>query len=173
MLVAPAIAVAIQFFLLAAGKPPEYARFGLLIDAFLLVIAFNAAGRLRSAGARRVAAVAIVLLTLPFGAIYVTGFVRDSGGQTSRLAAAAKLKELVGAGATRILVPAEPAPYCMPPVDLFRARLILAPPGHPAPADVIVVTDPRASPAPISWADVRFEIIAPPAGPASGVSSPP
>ena len=65
-------------------------------------------------------------------------------------------------GFTRLAVVAEPAPYVMPPVDLWRWELVLLPRNgaEPAPGDVLVrVIDqgPRAA-APISWAAKPFKI---------------
>jgi hypothetical protein len=173
LLAAPAMLVAIQFFLLAAGKPPEYARFGLLIDVFLLVVAFAAAARLQSHRARRAAAVAIVAFVVPFAVPYVVAFVRDASAEPSRLVAARTIKTYLDQGAATVRLGAEPAPYNTPPIDLFRARLLLPPPGEPVPADVIVQLDARASPAPICWADKRFGIVSTRRGPATTVSSPP
>ncbi len=173
LLLAPAALVAIQFVLLAAGKPPEYARFGLLLDALLLVVAFCGCAEFAARGARRVAAIALFACIAPFGTLYTIAFVRDVGPQTRRLDAAAQLQVLVRDGATRIVVPAEPAPYVMPPPDLFRTRLLLVPPGQRVDADVIVELAPEESYAPISWADARFRIIVPPRPARATVSSPP
>jgi hypothetical protein len=159
LLAAPVIAVLIQFIVLATNKPPEYARFAVLIAAGLVISGFAAIARLRTASARATLTVAVTILTLIPGLIYVATFVRDARPVTSRLAAAERLKQSDGT----IAVPAEPAPYCMPPVDLFRNRLILVPPDQPAPADVIIGLNEYHSPAPISWADVRFFITRRPA----------
>jgi hypothetical protein len=165
LLAAPAGLVLIQFFLLAAGKPPEYARFALLPDTFLLVAAFAAVGRMPVRFVRVVMSLALLLFTLPFGLRYVAGFVRDSGSQTSRLVVADRLAALADEGARTLRVPAEPAPYCMPPVDVFRYTLLLAPPGMKIPADVIVRMDHKSSLGPMSWADVRFTLVPAPAPP--------
>ena len=148
LLLAPALLAAIQFILLASGKPPEYARFGLLIDATLVIAAFVAIVRMRSAKAQAAVVVLLVLFTAIHGFVYVRAFVRDSAPLTSRLAAAEKLE-----GRDVIRVKAEPAPYVMPPVNLFETQLIL----DPSSPDVRIAP----SPAPISWADVRFEVSSP------------
>ena len=105
-------------------------------------------------------------LTIAFGLVYLAAFVRDTRPITSRLATAAMLQKMWDhpIGAT-IAVPAEPAPYCMPPVDLFRNRLILVPPNESAPADIVVSLLEYHSAAPISWANVRFFITRRPAPP--------
>jgi hypothetical protein len=151
--------VMLQFVLLADGKPPEYARFALLPDTFLVVGAFAAIALLRGPRPRATLAITLALLTLPFGLMYVRAFVRDSGDATSRLAAARQIRDL---GVTTIHVVAEPAPYSMPPVDLFRHRLILtAAAAESAGADLLVTADPARSATPISWADVPFTVVRP------------
>jgi hypothetical protein len=162
LLAAPALAALIQFIVLASNKPPEYARFAMLITAGLVVAAWVTIQRIKSPSARATLTVAVTIFTLCFGLIYVRAFHRDSQETTSRIASAHLLSMLntwpASAAGVTIAVPAEPAPYCMPPVDLFRNRLILVPPGEPVPADVIVSLPEYHSFAPISWADVRFFI---------------
>jgi hypothetical protein len=173
LLAAPAILVTIQFLLLATNKPPEYARFALLIDVLLLVTTMAAIGRLNSTRARHVLAMALLAFTLPFALPYVAGFVRDASPRPSRLIAAERLKDLLDQGtATSLELSAEPAPYCMPPLDLFRTRLILPPTGGSAAADVSLRLNPAGTRAPISWADVRFAIV-PRRAATTAVSSPP
>ena len=173
LLLAPTLLVLLQFFLLADRKPAEYARFALLPDTFLLIAAFAAAALLRSASARATLAVAMMLLTLAFGVPYVAAFVRDSRPVTSRLAAAESIRRLAPQG-TDIVTYADPAPYSMPPVDLFRNRLLVAPRGMAVDSAqaLVVSVDEAASVAPISWADVRFEIVAPRPSATTTVSSP-
>ena len=95
-------------------KPPEYARFGLLIDVFLLVVVFAAAGQLQSTRARRAVAAAIVVFVIPFAVPYIVAFVRDASPHPSRLVAARTLKSFINQGATTVRVSAEPAPYNTP-----------------------------------------------------------
>jgi len=158
ILLAPAGVVAIQFFLLADGKPPEYARFALLPITFLLVAAFTAIGRLTSIRARSTLAVAAMILTLAFGSMYVVAFLRDCGGRTSRTLNAGAIHALIRLGSRTLHTPAEPAPYVLPPLDLFDWNIVLAPPGVSVDADVSIAPDHANSPAPISWADIRFRI---------------
>jgi hypothetical protein len=83
---------------------------------------------------------------------------------TSRLEAAERLKSLADEGARTIRVAAEPAPYVMPPVDLFRYQLVL-PAAKPqtvgVSADVMIAIDSAHAAAPVSWADARFIIVSP------------
>jgi hypothetical protein len=158
LLAGPAVVIALQFLLLASQKPAEYARFALVPDAFLLVAAFAAIGRIRTTRARITLAVALPVLTFAFGLMYVIAFVRDCSAHPSRLLAAERIRSLLDQGVATIGVIAEPAPYDLPPVDLFRGWLLFAPPGQIAPADAIVELDPGAAIAPISWADAHFSI---------------
>ena len=169
LFLAPTILVMLQFVLLADGKPPEYARFGLLPDTFLVVGAFAGVALLRQRGARATLAIALALLTLPFGLLYVRAFVRDARPVTSRLATARHISDL---GVKTIHIVAEPAPYCMPPVDLFRQQLILTTPDESAGADVHLRVDPQRSATPISWADVPFTLSSTRRASATTVSSP-
>jgi hypothetical protein len=177
LLLAPTGLVIVQFVLLAGQKPPEYARFGLLPSTFLVVSAFAAIALLRTARPRSTAAVATTLLTLPFALPYTTAFVRDSRPVTSRLAAAGRVRELTRTqGVEQLVLLAEPAPYCAPPVDLFQPRVVLARQGTRVASDsaetVLVTVDPEASMAPISWADVRFLIREPRPTATTTLSSP-
>jgi hypothetical protein len=171
LLAAPAMLVTIQFLLLATGKPPEYARFALLIDVFLLVTAVAAIGQLRSTRSKHILAMAVLAFTLPFALPYVGAFVRDALSRPSRIAAATMLLKMNDPYRATIAVPAEPAPYCMPPVDLFSSRLVLPPAGVLATADFTVLLNPSTR-APISWADVRLTIV-PRRAATTAVSSPP
>jgi hypothetical protein len=102
-----------------------------------------------------------ILATGWFGWPYLQGFIRDRGPLTSRLAAAAEIEEFRKAGAKRVLISAEPAPYAVPPLNLFDWQVILVPrnrkPDHFAqPGDVIVQIVEGDTP--ISWADKKFKI---------------
>jgi hypothetical protein len=145
---APAVLVTVQFVMFATNKPPEYARFALILDVALLIGAFVLAASARRLWFRHAIVAALVVATAIHGSFYVLAFLRDCRPITSRLATAEDLK-----GRDTIRVAAEPAPYNMPPVDLFRTRLVL----NPWPPDVMVIP----SAAPISWADVRFAVSSP------------
>jgi hypothetical protein len=152
LLIAPAALVTMMFIMLAAGKPPEYARFALPIDVTLLIAAFTALGRARHHWPRIAMAAIVLIATVVCAAPYWVGFVRDCRPVTSRLDMA---RQLVSREVLR--VHAEPAPYNMPPIDLFRTRLELVP-LHQA-ADVAV--DRSGAPNSMSWADVHFGVRSP------------
>ena len=129
LLLAPAAIIFVQFVAAAAGKPGEYGRFAIFPDIVLAIVAAVLISRL-GAGApfvRILFALVLVLTVVPRSYSYVRHFVVDARGGT-RLAAAERLAD-IGArfGPLTIATFAEPAPYCMPPVDLFANRLCLLP----------------------------------------------
>jgi len=110
------------------------------------------------------------------GSMYLRRFIDDSFGATTRWRTAERLAELPPD--TPIAVEVEPAPYSLPPVNLFSRTLVLLPrtdrsetglPTKPAvlvrPEDVPAGQDlpktdllDRAFPARISWAGKHFEV---------------
>jgi hypothetical protein len=172
----------LQFFAMSAGKSAEVARFAVLPCITLLLAAGAAAARWCRPALLRPTLGVLLLGSVAGGVVYLGGFVRDTGLRTTRRAAADHIWELQQEGARTVGVWAEPAPYCVPPVDLFRTRLLLLPTGYVldekhAPADVVVQavdieqpglsdkvyawwSPPRWSPlsARISWADKAIEI---------------
>lgn len=183
----PALLVTVQFVALGQGKPGEYGRFALLPDTLLALAAVAGAARLPW---RRAAAGGLALLfvsTAFFGAIYLDKFIADAQPVTTRLAEAQRLAELNARGARRMLIVAEPAPYSLPPVNVFEWRIELAPRGRPTPGEVLERADvfvravdrpSGAAPAgfvqlppvtagifegfnaPISWAAKPFDVLA-------------
>jgi len=129
LLLAPAAIVFVQFAVAAAGKPGEYGRFAIFPDIVLAIIAAVLISCLR-AGApfvRILFALVLLLTVAPRSYSYVRHFVVDARGGT-RLAAAERLADMKARlGPLTIATLAEPAPYCMPPVDLFGNRLYLLP----------------------------------------------
>jgi hypothetical protein len=104
-----------------------------------------------------------------YSAAYERGFINDSLPDDSRMQAAAAIDErLASAGQSPVLyITAEPAPYCLPPVNLFRWRMILLPRGGEIPAGFpagILVKPHQAvdalnpSATPISWANIGFDM---------------
>ena len=182
LLAAPAILVLVQFVALAAGKPGEYGRFAILPDTFLAIEAVVAIATFdRSETSRRVMLAVLLTSTTAYGAMYLRQFVSDCGTTTTRLRAAA---ELSGPPHVPVAVENDPAPYSLPPVNLFDRKIILLPRGaepaaaltettirvrpvdEPAPfvADGDIFPLPRApgratklAPARISWAGKTFE----------------
>jgi hypothetical protein len=170
LLVIPALIVLIQFDLFAGNKPGEYARFALFADTALLLAAFIGIGRVfRSVPLQAVFGIVVVVFTILHSAAYERGFINDSLSDDSRMRAAAAIDgRLADAGPLPVLyVTAEPAPYCLPPVNLFRWRVILLPAdgeipaGFPAgvlvkPRQEVKVMNPSATP--ISWANMGFDV---------------
>jgi hypothetical protein len=183
LLAAPALLILVQFIALAAGKPGEYGRFAVLPDIGLAIAAIALVWRTMPAkSGRAVGGAVLVLMTALSGGLYLYGFQSDSRPVTSRLFAAERLQMLQSRGGSSLGVFAEPAPYALPPVDLFawrihllpnhrtetwaeRPQVVIRPPGLLADRDVGPLTGFQAwtagslpaDPTPISWANKRFE----------------
>jgi hypothetical protein len=169
LLAIPAVWMAIQFVALASGKPGEYGRFALYLDVALAIEAIVAIHTFTRKRRPRVALVSLLLLSSgALGARYFVGFLRDCQPETSRMAAAEILAGLHRGGKNVLVVASEPAPYCLPPVDLFSWKIELTPRGQtlaPSMGEAISIspteasgiwgclTEPR-----ISWADRRFTV---------------
>lgn len=200
LLLVPALLTAAQMAAFGAGKPAEYGRFGVLPDVGLMVAAVVAltwltrAAPLKFAFLQPVGLALLVLCSAVAGGPYLWNFVRDAREITPRLAEAQRLREIAARhddAAQPFTVatgPFDPAPFSLPPVDLFRWRLVLLPRGAApdslpdvAAADVIIqaidhppvpssssngyVTLPSAGPrpqfiTPISWAAKPFRVLA-------------
>ncbi len=156
LLATPAIVVTMQFIALAAEKPFEYARFGLFPGIALAIAACAGIHTLVESRRGRIIVFSILLaLTAIPGIAYCRGFVRDARARTSRLAAAEMLREAMSGGGV-LQVHAEPAPYILPPVDLFRWQWVLHPGQGDMPGVKIQKWPEKDSPTPMSWADQRF-----------------
>ncbi|MHC4671534.1 MAG: ArnT family glycosyltransferase [Planctomycetota bacterium] len=128
LLAAPAILILLQFIALAAGKPGEYGRFAILPDIALGIAAVVAIYTLvQRAYVKRLLLGALVLFTALSGSGYVSGFILDSSPNSSRIQTARKLEQFQETAADSIGILCEPAPYVLPPVDLFHWRLLLLP----------------------------------------------
>lgn len=179
MLGLPALLVAVQFALVADGLPGEFGRFFVLPDVVLMITALVAIVKMTpNAGLRLVSLVIVIAGGVLFGSNYLRGFVRDSRLVTSRMLYAEQLHELQAAGLQTMGIYADPAPYCLPPVDLFAWQLIRLPAGGEAIAqpDVLVravdfpqppppgyrrvpsISSHYILPTPISWADKPMDI---------------
>jgi hypothetical protein len=166
------VVVLAQFVLYAWNKPGEYARFALFADVGLMLAAFLAVGRfVRNAAGRAVVCIVLVGCTCTYSFAYERGFLRDSLADDSRVQAGKEIEGRVSEGgkASNLYIVSEPAPYCLPPVDLFGWRIVLLPRDERGPAagnagtlvrvkDSVEVLDP--SDTPISWADKSFEVVA-------------
>ena len=129
----PAVIVLVQFVALAAGKPGEYGRFALLPNTALCLLAVSGTWLFFERRSRAIAiTLACVLPTLATAWIYPIHFLADSRAPTTRAREAERIRQLLGGGARRLALAAEPAPYVLPPVDLWRWRLELMPRGRPA-----------------------------------------
>jgi Dolichyl-phosphate-mannose-protein mannosyltransferase len=155
LLATPTIVVAIQFLLLAQNKPAEYARFALLLDVMLALAAAAAVGSLRSVGLRTVILLPILYCTGAASLRYMANYFAAG----SRPNGAATLAQLERPG--RVLaVWSEPAPYCLPAVDLFVWKIVLLPPGGEVQAEgVSVRPDDSFDFTPISWSNKPFDIV--------------
>jgi hypothetical protein len=163
------------FLMHATGKPGEYGRFAMPLDVLCVVGVTVGLSIFRHTGERVALGSVLVLMLLPFAAPYVLSYGRETLGGSTRLIVAARLQQLSSAGAATLAVDAEPAPYTLPPVDLFRWKLVLLPRGTAMPADADVRIDPVdvmgkdrgnisylvrpiLSPVSISWAGKPFRI---------------
>jgi len=174
LLAVPSLAVAGQFILFAAGQPADYARFALPFDIFLAVEAVVATATFVRPRAGRAACYAVLVLTTAYmGSLYTRAFLRDASRRTTRIAAADRIQNLLDAGNRVLATRQEPAPWSLPPANLFRWRMILPPrtagggaisgadvtvgpaelPPGPQPVGVKLLTS-----TPVSWASKRFQI---------------
>jgi hypothetical protein len=85
----------------------------------------------------------ILLLTALSGGVYLSNFVADSSATPRRIELAELLDSTRTAGATTLGVFDDPAPYSLPPIDLFRWHIFKLPRGFDlasgqTPVDVIV-----------------------------------
>jgi hypothetical protein len=161
------------FLVHATGKPGEYGRFALPIDVMFVLGATLALRVLKKTIERGVAGAVLILMVLPLGASYVASFGRETFGGATRLVVAEQMRELPGA--VTLAMDAEPAPYSLPPVNLFDWKWVLLPRGAAMPGDADVRIDPvdfagegdanvRYLPrpvllaTPISWAGKPFRV---------------
>jgi hypothetical protein len=158
LLLMPVVLLMCQFIALAAGKPGEYGRFALFIDVALAIGAVACAALvMRNVVARSMFYALLILFVAVPGVKYMWGFMRDAGPNSTRLLAAERIEALRHGGATTLAVGAEPAPYSVPPVNLFEWKILLRPPA----ADVSVLAHESNGPwdADISWASKPFRIL--------------
>jgi hypothetical protein len=171
-----------QFVALATDKPSEYARFGLVPDLALMLCAIAGLRTMaRTARWRATVLAALCVATGVYGAGYVWHFARDSIQRTPRIVVAERLQKLYERDARELSIYADPAPYCLPPVNLFEWRIVLLDPGAAPPTssdllikpideipkrdmpmrgfDIIYWTRPRLLDTPISWASKPFQVI--------------
>jgi hypothetical protein len=165
-----AVVVLPPFVWHAANEPGEYARFALFIDVVLMLAAFlTTVHFVRPIAARAFVAVLLVGCACIYSFAYERGFWRDSLPEDSRMRAAAEIDaRLMASGEpANLYLLNEPAPYCLPAVNLFHWHIVLLPRDEQVPpkagtlvrvVNPVNVLDPSATP--ISWADNGFEVVA-------------
>ena len=169
------VAMTSVFLWHAAGKSGEYARFAMPIDMLLVVAAAMGVAVFRQHWQQYSVGAVLCLMMLPIGVSYAWHYGRETFDRSTRLIAADRLRDLSTAGARTLAIDAEPAPYDLPPVDLFRWQIVLLPRGGSFPASAEVRLDPvdeaksstattrywiraRLLATPISWAAKPFRV---------------
>ncbi|HEX3358222.1 MAG TPA: glycosyltransferase family 39 protein [Tepidisphaeraceae bacterium] len=177
-----AVLVLVQFVMLSMDKPGEYARFGIFLDIALMLLGFGAIGSVVTHPKIRWAVLGVLCaITMVWTAGYVWHFTNDSLERTSRMIIAKRLQETFDRGARELAIYNDPAPYCLPPVDLFKWKMVLVDSGG-APTrstdvlirpidsipkqdtpmldfEVVYWTRPRLLDTPISWAAKPFRVL--------------
>ncbi|MCC6239043.1 MAG: hypothetical protein IT448_01905 [Phycisphaerales bacterium] len=188
LLMISAAGVFLPFVLFAKDRPTEFARFAALGHIALLLAAIGLIAQLRQPATRALVWVALIGWVGISGLGYLKAFQDDAQQRGSRQMGAEILQILHASGYRTLYVQAEPAPYCLPPVDLSSWQIILLPAATPMtnlPAGSIgirAVDKPDGTiaalgslkravigaalwPAPMSWASKPFELfIAAPVG---------
>ncbi|MCH7592621.1 MAG: glycosyltransferase family 39 protein, partial [Planctomycetes bacterium] len=128
----PTLMLFVQFVLIGADKPAEYGRFGVFANTAL---AIGAACVLTRRWTRHGAIVnwipaGLVAIWIGFlGAAYLRGFHVDATGSGSRVSLAEAVRsdpEYAEFRREPVLgVGAEPAPYCVPPVNFSKVEVLL------------------------------------------------
>jgi hypothetical protein len=174
LLAVATLPVGAAFILYSSRQPADYARFALPVDIFLAIEAVVAiATCVRQRRWRRASYGLLVLSTAIMGLAYIAGFARDSVGWTSRLQAALRIDKASSSGNQVLATRLEPAPWSLPPVNLFRWKLVLVPRDWPEdrsfdgaeftvgptdfPADASVIR--KIISTPLSWAEKPFSVL--------------
>ncbi|NLX13564.1 MAG: glycosyltransferase family 39 protein [Phycisphaerales bacterium] len=133
----PACSNLIQFLLFAWNQNADYGRFALLAEVLLGIMAMVILGRvIRQTGPRAVAFSVMWATTAFWGYDYLQAYKNDSTGLTSRLAVAWNIRQFEDQAKT-LGVFNDPAPYSLPPVNLFHWRLELLPKDSVTEADPV------------------------------------
>ncbi len=167
-LLVPAVLTATQFAAIGAGKPAEFGRF-LIVPASLLAIV-AAAGLAWLARRYRLLGIVAVGALIAFCGVNAYGtlaaFVRDGTDRGTRRRAAAWLRDRLRQDSDVVVgVLREPAPYCVPPIDFDRRRVLLLPETRPDPRekplpDHIVATVDSQADTTGHWWDEHYEVAA-------------
>jgi hypothetical protein len=178
MLIIPVAIVLMQFLILADNKPAEYGRFSLFAVVGLAVASAWGLSLVPRESVRASLAGVVFLVVGWVGTMpYVTAFSLDARSAGTRSLLAIELNDLARFGKT-LSLHAEPAPYTLAPIDLWRWRVLLEPKNTPVRGDVFVrpydtpadlapipagatrhFITADAHPAPITWANKPFEIL--------------
>jgi len=175
LLLAATIPALLLFLAHATGKPGEYGRFALPVDVLFVVGSALAQSEFKRTRDRAAMGLLMCVMLLPTSASYLLGFVQDAFGHSTRFRTAEELQQWSANGASTLAINSEPAPYVLPPVDLFEWKIILMPAGAAMPHGADVRIDPAdgvgpdiatiqsfISPpflaTPISWAAKPFRI---------------
>lgn len=174
----PALGILIPFFLYSSGKPSEYARFSLFAGVCLCLMGMWTVGLVRQVSIQRclLLIVPIVVWTVSTQP-YFTAFDMDCRKTGTRRLAAMMIQTLSDRYHT-LRTPAEPAPYALPPVDLWHWRIVLSDDLVPRKGQITLraidsasrairfrpdiqqtLIDAGQRPAPITWANKPFELI--------------
>lgn len=162
LLIGPAGLVLAQFTWFAGGQPGDYGRFAIFVDIVLVIAAVVGGYYLLAWREWRPELLLMVGLAAAIpGSRYYGGFVSDAIKPTTRTNAAQLIEARRLAGARTVGVFAEPAPYVVPPLNLFDWQVVLLPKGYqpqtdPNPPDLIVRATDDLSPPAENWA-VRYE----------------
>jgi hypothetical protein len=178
LLLAPALCVVVQFVLFAEGKPGEYGRFFIFPAAVAVVAVGWLIARLSRPFAIAAGGLALAVVTGWFATQpYLQAFANDATGKGTREAVGQWLAHEAPRGAEVVEIRAEPAPYAVPAIDLWRWRLLLTrgpakptgdiviravdtlPKEEPPPGYRRLLFDGDHPPAPIAWADKPFEVL--------------
>jgi hypothetical protein len=179
LLLAAILPQLIFFLMHATGKPGEYARFALQAEVLLILAVALGIAVMKRPIERLVIAGVLLALLLPLSISYILNYTRETLGTSTRHLAAVQLNQLAASGATTLAIDVEPAPYSLPPVDLFHWKLLLLPRDAQFPADAGVRIDavdyagkktanmnfvgrPIFMDTPLSWAAKPFRIESPP-----------
>lgn len=180
LLIVVSAGVLVPFFLFSADKPAEYARFSMfavvcVAVAGAWVISLVPRGSVRGSLLVIAPVVVVIVATMP----YFAAFDLDARNVGTRRLASELLAELSDTHAT-LRTPADPAPYVLPPVDLWDWRLVVTGDLQPLPRQVSIraidtpaaasrprpgvrqtIIDADQRPAPITWANKPFELLEP------------
>ncbi|MEM7807334.1 MAG: hypothetical protein AAF561_04415 [Planctomycetota bacterium] len=157
LLAVPAAVVLVGFAVSSYGRPADHARFAILpamLCGIAAVVSLRLVVRPLSPDARSLTttlgAAVLVIATAAFGAKELDGFRRNAAGKDDRVRVVMTLNQLDG-GVLRL--PADPAPYVVPPFDLWTWQATLE--SEPdADVDLRRRVDRR-----LSWADPRLSVV--------------